>query len=213
MCVRAGQISLLCACVQWAALRELLPPGIVCRLAAVEHVACRLPVQYRACWPFVCPSFLLSRLPRCFDPTCVTPAPQDPHSLPEGSEPCVVLAQLGYVPDFGIDKRPRPVREYVHAASPATAGSSSFAAAKASSGGKGDGVGRQQQQEQRQQLTNDLRTFISESLDEDGYVKLLCMSCEVGLPDCRANFNSSGHFYRRWHLTKTVSCCAACGCA
>ncbi|PNW85780.1 hypothetical protein CHLRE_03g205701v5 [Chlamydomonas reinhardtii] len=120
--------------------------------------------------------------PQVLQPTAIR-APgrhtrEDPHSLPEGSEPCVVLAQLGYVPDFGIDKRPRPVREYVHAASPATAGSSSFAAAKASSGGKGDGVGRQQQQEQRQQLTNDLRTFISESLDEDGYVKLLCMSCE-----------------------------------
>ena len=203
--------------MQKAALRELLPPGIVYRLAAVENVACRLPVRCCACWPFVCPSFLLPRLPRCFDPTCVTPAPQDPHSLPEGSEPCVVLSQIGDLPGYKCSGNPKFVRDYLHAASPATAGASAGATAGATAGGAADatassggalakaggpqGSGRQQSQQQQQQPTKHLVDVIAEQLEDECYAQLICKSCEVGAgepgslkPWCTASIGSAQCF-------------------
>ncbi|KAG2436925.1 hypothetical protein HXX76_006444 [Chlamydomonas incerta] len=111
---------------------------------------------------------------------------EDPHTLPGGAEPCVVVSQLGYEPCLRVKPRPHHVRDYLHAASPATAGSSaaesgsSSTAAAKSGGGKGGGGGGRhgQQQQQQQQPTKQLADLISELLEEDDYAQLVCKSCE-----------------------------------
>ncbi|KAG2436924.1 hypothetical protein HXX76_006443 [Chlamydomonas incerta] len=127
-------------------------------------------------------------------------AQEDPHTLHDGTEPCVVLSQLGSVSGFPLERKRRFVGDYQHAASPATAGiggdgssaragssqgapSSGSVVAKAG-GGKGtDGVGggrqlQQQQQKQQQQPTKQLVDLIAELLEEAGYAQLVCKSCE-----------------------------------
>ncbi|PNW85781.1 hypothetical protein CHLRE_03g205700v5 [Chlamydomonas reinhardtii] len=119
---------------------------------------------------------------------------EDPHSLPEGSEPCVVLSQIGDLPGYKCSGNPKFVRDYLHAASPATAGASAGATAGATAGGAADatassggalakaggpqGSGRQQSQQQQQQPTKHLVDVIAEQLEDECYAQLICKSCE-----------------------------------
>ncbi|KAG2444215.1 hypothetical protein HYH02_009153 [Chlamydomonas schloesseri] len=124
---------------------------------------------------------------------------QDPHSLPYGAEPCVVLTQLGdLLCDFYATSQATFVRDFLHAANPpATAAdsstpgsgadnnndSSASAIVSKASGGKGGGAGgRHPQQQQRKQQQKQSSIYLVDKLAEllktDSSAQLRCKSCE-----------------------------------